>query len=201
MPDPVEHNPPAPPEQDPSFIPPGQILTRPHRELNNQAMTAAMLADMERSRGRRDLAKYWFNQALHYEMANLALYFFEQGLLPSITHRSAGWLAMSAGDAALARDLAARGLSIEPHPMIKPELEELRNQANYVLAFPNCPENPGGLGKIDHIAVARHPGRRQRVPGRHSHHAGFPDKSERWFRNNPSNTGTPTGKLRQTTKD
>lgn len=186
----------TPNEQNPSpaagsEVPPGQVVTKPHLDLSNKAMDAAFLADGERRRGRWSLAKYWYQQALHHEMANLALYGREQGLMSSVTHRSAGWLAMSAGEPALARDLALRGLSIEPHPMIKPELEELRNRANYVLAFPNCPENPGGLGEIDHIAMARHPGRR-RVSGRHGHHAGFPDKAERWFRNNPPNTGTPT---------
>ena len=181
-----------PPPDTGNPVPPGQVVSKPHLDLNNKAMDTAMLADSERRRGRWSLARYWYHQALHHEMENLTLYYWDQGLLPSITHRSAGWLAMRAGDPALARDLAERGLSIDPHPMIKPELEQLRDMANYVLTFPNCPENPGGLGRIDRISTARHPGPCQRVSGWHSHHAGFPDKTERWFRNSAPNTGTPT---------
>ena len=165
-----------------TIIPPGQTVTKPHLELSNRAMDTAELADSERRRGRWSLARYWYRQSLHHEMENLALYYWDQGLLPSITHRSAGWLAMSAGDAALARDLAARGLSVEPHPMIKPELEELRNRANYELLFPNHPDLRDRVAKPLCLQPPTHPGRRQRVPGRHGHHAGYPDKTETWFR-------------------
>ena len=165
-----------------TIIPPGQVVTKPHLELNNRAMDTAILADSERHRGRYDLAHYWYRQALHHEMANLALYYQQQGLLPSIAHRSAGWLAMRAGCPALARDLAERGLSVEPHPMIKPEQEELRNRANYELLFPNHPDLRDRVAKPLCLQPPPHPGRRQWVPGQHSHHAGYPDKTETWFR-------------------
>lgn len=171
-------SPPATPE-----VPPGQVITKPHLELSNRAMNTAELADSERRRGRWSLARYWYRQALHHEMENLALYYWDQGLLPSITHRSAGWLALSAGDPALARDLADRGLSREPHPMIKPELEDLRRQADYELLFPNHPELRGRVvAEPLCLRPPTHPGPRQGVPGGHGHHAGYPDKTETWFR-------------------
>ena len=164
-------------------IDPGQRLTPEHRELSNRAMTLADRADSEKRRGRSALARQWYRMALHYELENLALYGRQQGLLSSIAHRSAGWLALHAGDPALARDLAERGLSREPHPMIKPELEDLRRQADYKLLFPNHPElRDRVVAEPLCLRPPTHPGPRQGVPGGHGHHAGYPDKTETWFR-------------------
>ena len=166
---------------------------RSHRELNNRAMDTAMLAAEERGHGRSDLARYWYRQALHHEMENLARYYWEQGLLPSITHRSAGWLAMNAGDPALARDLALRGLSIEPHPMIKPELEDLLAKANCALNFPKHPGHGNPIQKDPPLrGYQRHPGPSARTSGHHGHHAGYPDSAEWHSHHRPPNSGTPT---------
>lgn len=124
-------------------------------------------------------------------MENLALYYWEQGRLSSIPHRSAGWLALHAGEPALARALVRRGLSIEPHPMIKPELEALLRQAHYAQDFPKCCGHGDLLSKEPSRPQLRHPGPGALVSGQHGHHAGYPDNPEWWFRNNPPNGGSP----------
>ena len=85
---------------------------------------------------------------------------------------------MNAVAPALARDLALCGLSIEPHPMIKPELEDLLRQAHYALDFPKHPGHGDPLRQGRPCTRARHPGPNQKVPGRHDHHAGYPDNTE-----------------------
>ena len=175
---------PAPPPFDP-----GRILTKPHQELNNKAMELAFFADREKRRGRPLLTQYWFRLALNYELENLAAYGIETGLLPSLTHRSAGWLALSAQEPALAKELAQRGLEREPHPMIQPELQDLLRAADYALNYPNHSGHAPDLPKEQFPFPPRHPGPGAKVPGfgkdrRNTHgHGGLTDAAAHLFQN------------------
>ena len=170
-------------------IDPGQILTPEQQKLNNRAMDLAFFARREKSRGRRALAQQWFRMALHYELENLAGYGIQSGLLASIAHRSAGWLALDAYNPALARELAQRGLENDPHPAIKPELADLLQAAEDAIAFPEHEGHQDRLPKDPPWRpIAYHPNLNTEATGRHAHHAGYPDAAEPHFRHQPANT-------------
>ena len=92
---------------------------------------------------------------------------------------------------ALARDLARRGLSIEPHPMIEPDLEDLLRQAQYALAFPHRPGHGDPLCPGRSWPPARHTGPSQKVPAGPAITPAIPTKPS-----GGSTTGRPTAEPR-----
>lgn len=96
------------------------------RELHDKAMAFAETAMLEKRKGNDGYAQQLYHQAYTCEASAAQLLSPVGASEPTrgILYRSASWLAFNAGDYHMAQHLAATGLSGQPVPDIRVELQQ-----------------------------------------------------------------------------
>ena len=104
-------------------------MTLTAKDFHDRAMDLAFFAQRETRRANADRAQDLHQQSLTMELAAIALLDNARGAGAATLYRSAGWLALRAGDPGLATSLAERGMKTSPPKDIAREFEDLLQAA------------------------------------------------------------------------